>query len=84
MHPSRKKGTIALMATSYVSLALVMVRNLVMIPLYLACIDNRLYGAWLATGSIVTYFGLLDFGLNGVLMQRVASSYGERDFYFQE
>jgi O-antigen/teichoic acid export membrane protein len=77
---SRKKGTIALLATSYVSIALVIVKNIVMVPLYLSYIDNRLYGAWLATGSIIAYFGLLDFGLNGVLVQRVASNYGKKNF----
>lgn len=77
--PSRKKGTIVLMAASYVSLILVMVKGVVLVPLYLHYIDDRLYGAWLATGSIVAYFGLLDFGLNGVLIQRVASTYGKGD-----
>jgi O-antigen/teichoic acid export membrane protein len=78
--PSRKKGTIALIISSYASLFLGVVKGLVLIPIYLYYIDDRLYGAWLATGSIVAYLGLFDFGLGGVLIQRVASNYGKRDF----
>ncbi len=76
---SRKKGTVALMVSSYASLAIAMVRGIILVPLYLYYIDDRLYGAWLATGSFVAYFGLLDLGLNGVLVQRVASTYGKGD-----
>jgi O-antigen/teichoic acid export membrane protein len=78
--PSRKKGTIALIISSYSSLIIAIVKGLVLIPIYLYYIDDRLYGAWLATGSIIAYLGLLDFGLNNVLLQRVASSYGENNF----
>ena len=68
------------MASSYASLALLIVKGIFLVPLYLRYVDVRLYGAWLATGSIVAYFGLLDLGLNGVLLQRVAASYGEKNF----
>ncbi|MBU0571105.1 MAG: oligosaccharide flippase family protein [Candidatus Omnitrophica bacterium] len=77
---SRRKGTIALMFSGYASLVLTMVKGIVLIPLYLHYIDTRLYGAWLATGSIVAYFGLCDFGISNVLVQRVASNYGKQDF----
>ena len=78
--PSRRKGTIALMGSSYVSLALLIVKGIFLVPLYLRYIDARLYGAWLATGGIMAYFGLLQFGMSGVLVQRVAAAYGERNF----
>lgn len=77
--PSRTKGTIALIITSYVSIALVIVKGIILVPLYLHYINARLYGAWLATGSIVAYFGLLDFGLSNVVVQRVASIFGQKD-----
>ncbi len=80
MSPSRRKGTIALMATSYVSFALLIVKGILLVPHYLRYIDARLYGAWLATGGIVAYFGLLQFGMSGVLVQRIAAAYGERNF----
>ncbi|MDD5697533.1 MAG: lipopolysaccharide biosynthesis protein [Victivallaceae bacterium] len=78
--PSRKKGTIALLLSSYASVVFLVIKNIAMVPLYLAYIDHRLYGAWLAAGSIIAYCGLLDFGLNSVLMQRVASNYGRKNF----
>jgi O-antigen/teichoic acid export membrane protein len=76
---SRRKGVIALIVSSYSSTILAIVKGIVLVPVYLHYIDDRLYGAWLATGSIVAYFGLLDFGLNGVLVQRIASNYGKED-----
>ncbi|MBU1853977.1 MAG: lipopolysaccharide biosynthesis protein [Candidatus Omnitrophica bacterium] len=78
--PSRRKGTVALMATSYISFALVMVKGICLVPLYIKYIDLQIYGAWLATGSIIAYFGLLQFGMSGVIIQRVASAYGEKDY----
>jgi O-antigen/teichoic acid export membrane protein len=43
-------------------------------------IDARLYGAWLATGSIVAILGLSDFGMFSVITQRVAVAFGKKDF----
>lgn len=77
---SRRKGVIALIVSSYSSIALSIIKGIVLVPVYLYYIDDRLFGAWLATGSIVAYFGILDFGLNSVLVQRVASTYGKKDF----
>lgn len=74
---SRRKGTLALMATSYGSCIILMIKGLVLVPFYLAHIKPELYGAWLGVGTIVSYFGLLDFGLNSVLVQRIASNYGK-------
>jgi O-antigen/teichoic acid export membrane protein len=76
---ARRKGVIALIVSSYSSIALSIIKGIVLVPVYLYYIDDRLYGAWLATGSIIAYFGLLDFGLNGVLVQRIASNYGKED-----
>lgn len=79
---SRKSGVIALLTSSYASIFLAIIKGIVLVPLYLHYIDNRLYGAWLATGSIVAYLGLLDFGFNGVIMQKAASAFGKKDFEY--
>ena len=61
-------------------MGLLFVQGIVLVPLYLHFIDARVYGAWLATGSVVAFLGLLDFGLNSVVVQRCAIIAGEQDF----
>lgn len=77
---SRTRAAMWGLASNYSSLGLSIVENVILVPLYLKHIDIGIYGAWLATGSIITYLGLLDFGINGVLIQGVGESYGRRDW----
>ncbi len=56
------------------------IRGVVLIPIYLHHIDARLYGAWLATGSIVAFLGLLDFGFGSVIVQKSATLVGQKDY----
>ncbi len=78
---SRRKGTIAQLTSNYAMNFLRLLQGLVLIPLYLKYVGNDLYGAWLATGSIIAYLGLSDFGLNSVLLRKVAHAYGEQNEY---
>ena len=64
---------------SYGSLAIVMVRNIVFVPLYLRYIDHDEYGGWLASGGILIALTQMDFGLLGVITQQVAVAFGNRD-----
>jgi O-antigen/teichoic acid export membrane protein len=67
------------MGFNYLALALLVVQGVVLVPLYLRLMDARIYGAWLATGNIVGYLGMLDFGLTSVTMQRVSHALGGRN-----
>lgn len=78
-HPSRRQGTLALAASGLILNSLTLVRGVVFVPLYLHYIGAELYGAWLASGSLVAYLGLFDCGLNSVLYQKVAAAYGAGD-----
>lgn len=69
----------ALAATSSILNGLNIVRGLVLVPLYLHYVGEGLYGAWLASGSIVAYLGLCDCGLNSVIIQKVGEAYGAGD-----
>jgi O-antigen/teichoic acid export membrane protein len=59
--------------------ALVITRNLVLVPVYLRFVPVEEYGAWLATGAVFSYLVLSDFGLSGVVMQASGSAYGAGD-----
>jgi O-antigen/teichoic acid export membrane protein len=76
---SRRRSTLLLLLFNYGTLALVFVQGVILVPLYLRLIPREEYGAWLATGSLVSYLGLLDFGCATVLMQRVSSLHGSGD-----
>ena len=78
--PSRKIATIINLVRTYSNVLIEIVRGIVLIPIYLKFIDARLYGAWLATGSIVAFLGLSDFGLFSVITQKVARAFGKKDF----
>jgi O-antigen/teichoic acid export membrane protein len=73
---SRRSTTRQAIAVQFLSLGLAMVQGFLLTPLYLKHIDYRLYGAWLATGQIAVWLSLLDPGVNDVLRQRVAFSFG--------
>lgn len=61
-------------------MVLLVIQGIVLVPLYLHYIDARLYGAWLATGSIVAFMGLLDLGFSSVIVQKIATIAGQRDY----
>lgn len=77
--PSRRASTLINLAFHYSAIVLVMVQGIVLVPLYLSRIPGALYGAWLATGQVLTWIELVDPGLSDMLRQRVAHHYGRDD-----
>lgn len=78
--PSRRKATIANLVFQYSSVLLGICQGILLVPLYVAKIDFRLYGAWLASGGIVAWCTVMEGGLTLVVRQRVAHAYGKQDF----
>jgi len=68
------------MVFAYGSVALALVRNLALVPVFLRHIEPQEFGAWMATGGVLAYLLMVDFGLMGVVAQRTAEAYGARDF----
>ena len=77
---SRKRATIANLVHQYVTIGLTIVNGIILVPLYLKYIDYKLYGAWLSTGSIIAWMGMVDAGLSEIIRQRTAQVFGARDF----
>jgi O-antigen/teichoic acid export membrane protein len=48
-----------------------------MVPLYLRFLSAELYGAWLASGNILSWLTIVDPGISAVIQQRVAQAYGK-------
>lgn len=75
---SRRVATIWNMFFSYTAMILVLTRNIVLVPLFLKYIGKDEYNAWLVSGFVLMQLTNIDFGLLGVLIQRVAVAYGNR------
>lgn len=76
---SRRASAILNFVFSYASVALMVVQGIVLVPLYVARVPPALYGAWLATGNLLTWLELVDPGVSDILRQRVAAAYGAGD-----
>jgi O-antigen/teichoic acid export membrane protein len=75
----RRKAAKRYLVVLYVSFAINTLKTIVLIPLFLAYIQPRLYGAWLATGDVIAALGLLEFGMGRVLVQKIAAALGRKD-----
>jgi O-antigen/teichoic acid export membrane protein len=76
---SRKRSTIWNFVFLNVGFFITLCNGLLIIPLYLHYITAPMYGAWLATGNILTWITIIDPGVSGVLLQRVSFYIGERN-----
>jgi len=63
----------------YASTLLAIARNILLVPVYLKFFSLAEYGAWLASGAALVQIIVTDFGLSGVLMQKVSALHGARD-----
>ncbi len=58
----------------YINFFLNLTKGVLVVPLYLTYMEPRLYGAWLACGSMIGFLGLFDLGIGRVMIQKVAAS----------
>jgi len=76
---SRKKTTLWNFLFLNIGFVISIVNGILIIPLYLHYIDSSMYGAWLATGNILTWITVVDPGVGDVLLQKVAFAIGKDD-----
>src|SRR5450631_86272 len=75
----RRRSAILSMSFGYASLLISLARNILFIPIYLHNIPMIEFGAWLATGGALALLLINDFGLSGVVIQKISSSVGAGD-----
>lgn len=73
---SRKKSTFWNLVFSYSTVLYGVISGFILVPLYLVYIPVELYGAWLASGSVLNWLSVVDPGLSTIVTQRVGKSYG--------
>lgn len=76
---SRKKTTLWNFLFLNIGFVITLFNGILIIPLYLHYIDSALYGAWLATGNILSWISVVDPGVGDVLLQKVAFAIGKND-----
>lgn len=77
----RKRATTVLVIGGYVNTGIVIVQGLLLVPLYLHFIGAHLYGLWMASGGILGMLSMLNFGIGNMLVQRIASAYGQKESF---
>ena len=76
---SRRLAAATTFVFSHVNTGLVITQGILLVPLYLAHVPLPLYGAWLATGNILSWIELVDPGISAVLTRQVAHTSGAGD-----
>jgi O-antigen/teichoic acid export membrane protein len=76
---TRKKATVWNLFFLNIGFVITIINGVLIIPLYLHYIDVAVYGAWLATGNVLTWITIVDPGVANVLLQRVAFALGKDD-----
>ena len=79
LHPNRKKTTIWNFFYLNLRTVIAIVNGILMVPLYLHYIPSGLFGAWLATGNIMTWLTIADPGVGDVLLQKIGNALGKND-----
>jgi O-antigen/teichoic acid export membrane protein len=74
----RRAATFSLVGT-VVNTLIVAAQAFVLVPLYLKHIGPELYGAWVASGGILVWLQMTDFGVPNLLIQRVGAAAGRGD-----
>jgi len=59
--------------------ALFIVQGILLVPLYINHLGDRLYGFWLATGGMLAWLAMFDIGASFVTQQRCAAAFGKKD-----
>ena len=73
----RKAATIAVFA--YGQYALAIITGIFLVPITLHALGARTWGLWLASSEVLTYAGMVDLGILGVLPWMLAAAEGRRD-----
>lgn len=76
---STKRKTIIFASLQYAQLALTMVYGVFLLPVYIKYLNVEMYGAWLASGNIVSWLQIIVPDCGQVLMQRLGDAYARKD-----
>ncbi|MBM9520468.1 hypothetical protein JWG39_11650 [Desulforhopalus vacuolatus] len=76
---STKRKIIIFAFLQYAQLALTMIYGVFLLPVYIKYLNVDMYGAWLASGNIVSWLQVIVPDCGQVLMQRLGDAYARKD-----
>ena len=76
---SKRRAAFGNLAFNLGGMVINIVGGLLFVPIYLRHIDDATYGAWLASGGVVSMLGLFESGLATVFTQKLAVALSDRD-----
>lgn len=79
IRPSRRRAVASHVAMGGVLQIVLVAQSLVIVPLGVHKIGENPFGLWLATGGILSWLTVANFGSAGLTMQRCAAAYGRDD-----
>jgi O-antigen/teichoic acid export membrane protein len=77
--PARRKAALIQVLTNYGSTAFLIGKGLLLVPLYLSSFGAEGYGAWLASGNVLSLISTLESGFTTIFAQRLSAAFGEKD-----
>jgi len=77
--PSRRRAVTAHVVLGMLLQFVLVAQSLVILPLCIRMIGAGPFGFWLASGGILSWLAIANFGSAGLTMQRCAAAYGRND-----
>lgn len=78
---SQYKASIYNYVFNSINAFLVIVNGIVMVPIYFHYMSVSTYGAWLATGNVISILGLLEGGFSFVITQKLSAALAQKDMH---
>ncbi len=75
----RKRAALISFVGNAANILVLSVQAALLIPLYVKHIGQKLYGAWLGSGDLLTWIQVFDLGLPNLLTQRIGAAHGKGD-----
>lgn len=78
--PSRWRAVTLHVGASFVLQGVILAHAFLLVPVAVEAVGAECYGYWLASGGLLGWLGLSNFGTATVTLQRCAYAYGLRDY----
>lgn len=76
---SRGRAVSLLAAGGWLATLIYTAQSILLVPLYLQYLGSTLYGLWLASGGVLVWLAMMDFGIAALTTQRCGAAYGQGD-----
>lgn len=76
---SRRKAAIATFAGSSLSTLIAAAQAILLLPICINAVGDKLYGSWLAIGDLLLCLCAFDFGLPNLMIQRAGAAHAKGD-----